>query len=347
MIYKIVKFYLGGELQVVPTAPSGKTLPVKVTSSGDAYVARFVPEMVGRHSVAVSINDQHVIGSPFSCNVYDVDKVIVSGLPGQKNDLHKASSDMSLREAHSAEVGKPVTFSVDAAHAGEGTLELVVSTQHTTIKAEVVACARGLYDVTFVPQTSEDHFVNITFNDMAVLGSPFRCSVVETTQHIQVGTLASVNLPGDHHGLEVSDPHGRTVKYVTNGAKAEFTVGAVGTYRIQILRGHEVVATRTVHVFDMAKIDVINVPEALCHRPAVVGINISKAGPGRLTSTVKVGNRDVAHTVRQSPTNASMWEVVFHPVHTAPHKIRLYYNDVPKLEVLDVSVKVCVGCLLH
>lgn len=46
---------------------------------------------------------------------------------------------MSLRDVGPAEVGKPVTFSVDAAQAGEGTLELVVSTQHTTIKAEVVS----------------------------------------------------------------------------------------------------------------------------------------------------------------------------------------------------------------
>lgn len=85
------------------------------------------------------------------------------------------------RELGPAEVGKPVTFSVDAAQAGEGTLELVVSTQHTTIKAEVVACARGLYDVTFVPLTAEDHFVNITFNDISVVGSPFHCSVVSNT----------------------------------------------------------------------------------------------------------------------------------------------------------------------
>lgn len=321
------------------TAPTGKVLPAKLTSSGDFYIARFVPEMVGRHSVAVLVNDQHVIGSPFSCNVYDVNKVMVSGLPGQKNDLAKALSDMSLRETNTAEVGKPVTFSVDAAHAGEGTLELVVSTQHTTIKAEVVACARGLYDVTFVPQTSEDHFVNITFNDMAVIGSPFRCPVVEATQYIQVGTLASINVPNDHHRLEIADPYNHSVKYVMSNSKAEFTVNTVGTYRVQILRGHELMATRTIHVFDMSKIDVVNAPEAFCHRPAVVGINISKVGPGKLTSTVKVGDRDVAHTVRQSPTNSNMWEVVFHPILCAPHRIRLYYNDVPKLEVLDVSVK--------
>lgn len=66
--------------------------------------------------------------------------------------------------------GKPVTFSVDATEAGEGTLELVVSSQRGTVKAEVVACSRGLYDVTFVPHNALPHFVNITFNDEIVPG---------------------------------------------------------------------------------------------------------------------------------------------------------------------------------
>ena len=73
-----------------------------------------------------------------------------------------------------APMGVPITFSVDAAGAGEGTLELVVSTASNTVKAEVTACARGLYDVTFVPQTAEPHFVNITFNDISIDGNPFR-----------------------------------------------------------------------------------------------------------------------------------------------------------------------------
>lgn len=42
-----------------------------------------------------------------------------------------------MEEERGVEVGKPVTFSVDAAGAGEGTLELVVSTPTTTVKAEV------------------------------------------------------------------------------------------------------------------------------------------------------------------------------------------------------------------
>lgn len=256
--------------------------------NGDVYIARFIPESVGRHSVAILINDQHVIGSPFSCNVYDVNKVIVSGLPGRKEDLTRSINDLTLKDIGPAEVGKPVTFSVDAAQAGEGTLELVVSTQHTTIKAEVVACARGLYDVTFVPLTAEDHFVNITFNDMTVIGSPFHCSVVESTQYFQIGSIAYVDLPSDGHRLEISDPNNHHVKYIVKNYKAEFNLTQTGTYRVQIIKDNEIVGTRTLHVFDTTKIDIINAPEAVCHRPAVIGINMNRVGPGKLTAAVKV-----------------------------------------------------------
>ena len=50
-----------------------------------------------------------------------------------------------------------------------GTLELVVTTAKTSVRAEVQARSRGLYDVTFVPQEISPHFVNITFNDQVRL----------------------------------------------------------------------------------------------------------------------------------------------------------------------------------
>ncbi|KAF5298465.1 hypothetical protein FQR65_LT01244 [Abscondita terminalis] len=326
------------EPQVIVTTPSEKILNTNITLSGDMYIATFVPEVVGRHSVAILINDQHVIGSPFSCNVYDVNKVLVSGLPGLKNDINNMR-DLNLFEKRSAELGKPITFSVDAAQAGEGTLELVVSTQHTTVKAEVVACARGLYDVTFVPQTNEDHYVNITFNDMSVPGSPFHCAVVEPTQYLQAGSLVYVDLPSDQHHLEVTDPNNHSVKYVVHNGRAEFSANICGTYHIQIIGLHEVITTRTVHVFNMSKIDIMNTTEAMCHRPAVIGVNINKAGPGKLTAQVKVANKDVPHSVRQNAANPNLWEIVFHPVHAAPHKITIYYNGIPKSGVLEVPVK--------
>jgi len=76
-------------------------------------------------------------------------------------------------------VGEATTFTVDASQAGEGTLELVVTTGKQSLRAEVQARSRGLYDVTFIPQEPTMHYVNITFNDIEVIGSPFECAVGE------------------------------------------------------------------------------------------------------------------------------------------------------------------------
>lgn len=135
-------------------------------------------------------------------------------------------------------LGQATTFTVDAAEAGEGTLELVVSTENNTVKAEVVACARGLYDVTFVPQTTSTHYVNISFNDdnvpglrtvslvncikidlrnslhcfFFILGSPFKCPVVSGMLHgpsmVRVGNTAYID-------LDMSDLNGPVAAEVT------------------------------------------------------------------------------------------------------------------------------------
>lgn len=49
-----------------------------------------------------------------------------------------------------------------------------MSTDRSTVKAEVVACARGLYDVTFVPHEAVTHYVNISFNEEDVPGAHIR-----------------------------------------------------------------------------------------------------------------------------------------------------------------------------
>ena len=98
-------------------------------------------------------------------------------------------------------MGRPVTFTVDASQAGEGTLELVVMTAKASVRAEVTARSRGLYDVTFTPLEAIPHFVNITFNEEDVPGSPFKCDVRELDaremKHLKRSESKLVSLTGD------------------------------------------------------------------------------------------------------------------------------------------------------
>jgi len=147
-------------------SPGGETLPLSVKAvTSNQQEVEYVPMEVGAHHVHVMLDGQPVAGSPFTCNVYDVGKVIVSGI----DEEHLTA--------------QPVTFTVDASQAGEGTLELVVTTGKSSVRAEVAARSRGQYEVTFVPQEAIPHYVNITFNDEGIPHNPFQCNISSATEN--------------------------------------------------------------------------------------------------------------------------------------------------------------------
>ncbi|BFG06400.1 filamin-B [Drosophila madeirensis] len=316
----------GVEPQIFVTSPSGDNEHCQLSQhDGGSYSASFRPSTVGRHLISVTANDQHINGSPFSCNVFDVSRVSISGLEQQYGP---------------ATLGVPVTFSVDAAGAGEGTLELVVSTDSSTVKAEVVACARGLYDVTFVPQSTEPHYVNITFNEVAVDGSPFRVDIQQHTQHIQIGSLAAIDFPADDQIVEIISPDGKSVPYTINRQTAEFRTHATGNYTLRFIdretRQH--IGSRTLCAFDPMLVKITEVGEAFCHRPASIGVSLNEAGQGDLSAQVRCGATEVPHTIR-GPNKAGVYEIVYQPTRVAPHKISILFNDVPiSLKPLEINV---------
>lgn len=321
--------------QVFITAPTGDAVPCRLAQRDDVYICSFRPTAVGRHLIAVTATgeQQHIAGSPFSCNVFDVSRVSISGL-----------------EQHSgpAALGAPVTFSVDAAGAGEGTLELVVSTATSTVKAEVVACARGLYDVTFVPLVCKAHFVHITFNDVPVDGNPFQIDVQQTAQYLQLGDAGTVENVAEEHRVEVIGPDGKAVPQqplLPASTAVEYRPTSVGAYTVRQLDTDtgKVVGSRTVNVFDAAQVRVVEVGEAFSGRAAAVSLSVVAAGVGRLTAQVRCGARELAHTVR-GPSKGGIWEVLYHPQTVAPHRIAIAFNEVPVLsQPIEVNVLPPVG----
>ncbi|KMQ96133.1 filamin-a-like isoform x1 protein, partial [Lasius niger] len=270
---------------VIATPPSGIALPITIEPVDGKYNVSFVPTEVGRHNISVLIDGESIKGSPFACNIYDVTKVHVSGLT-------------------EALLGQATTFTVDAAEAGEGTLELVVSTENNTVKAEVVACARGLYDVTFVPQTTSAHYVNISFNDDNVPGSPFKCPVVSSMLHgpsmIRVGNTAYIDLDmSDLNGpvaAEVTGPDGIIIpctltKLSSSLYRVEVRTRQVGTYSIIFNDGHKMVSSQTLQAFDPGKVSIKEITDAVCHRPGTIlgsPLDVTVRGP--------TGGREVTAT---------------------------------------------------
>ncbi|OXU24388.1 hypothetical protein TSAR_010294, partial [Trichomalopsis sarcophagae] len=306
---------------VIVTPPSNIALPITIEPQDLKYKITFTPTEVGRHNVSVLVDGESIKGSPFACNVYDVTKIHVSGLS-------------------EAFLGQATTFTVDAAQAGEGTLELVVSTENNTVKAEVVACARGLYDVTFVPQTSSTHYVNISFNDDNVPGSPFKCpvigSILDGPSMIRVGNTAFMDL--DMVGLsgpitaEVTGPDGIIIpcnmtKIDSNLHRVEIKTRNVGTYNVVFSQGSKIISSQSLQAFDPTKVVIQEVSDAVCHRPGTIFVVAPKeAGPGKLTVSVRSGGAEVDSLVREKDNG--IYEIIFHPTRTAPHRVHIKYNDV-------------------
>lgn len=315
----------GVEPNVLITSPNSDTIPCHMNMRHDICVVTFRPSMVGRHLINITVNEQHIAGSPFACNVYDVSRVTISGLDQPNGPTA---------------VGVPLTFSVDAAGAGEGTLELVVQTATNTVKAEVVAVARGLYDVTFVPQTCEPHFVNITFNDQNVNGSPFRIEVQQNIQHVQVGGIGAIEYFNNDQILEIVAPDQSPVPYTSNRRFAEFRATEIGTYVVRCLDRETkgLIMTRTVNVFDPSLVKIVEVSEAYCHRPANIAVSTQDSGNGSLTAIVRCGGLEVPHSIRGASTDG-IYEILYHPTRVAPHKITIMYNGVPiSSKAIEINV---------
>ncbi|KAG7304484.1 hypothetical protein JYU34_011429, partial [Plutella xylostella] len=327
-----------GEPTVYITGPGGASYRARVASLGEGqYTATYTPEAVGRHSIQVTCGGRQVQGSPFTCNVYDVRRVRVTGLgPGElEGTLEGLSLETTSEEACGVEVGKAVTFSVDAAGAGEGTLELVVSTPTTTVKAEVVAVARGLYDVTFVPVSREPHRVSVTFNEQAVPGSPFVCRVSEPHTSVQVGSLATVDIDDSGSDVEVLSPTGARVAdaRVDDAGVLKFPVKRVGRYLVRSTKG----PIAEVEALDASAVKVLSVGEAVAHRPAILTVSTSNAGAGRLSARVTCGGATVPHSVRGR--GGSRAELLWHPVRAAPHRLALYWAGAPVGAPLEIPVR--------
>lgn len=51
-----------------------------------------------------------------------------------------------------------------------------------------------------------------------------------------------------------------------------------------------------------------------------------EAGPGKLSVNVRAGGADVDSLVREADNG--VYEIIFHPTRTAPHKVHIKYNEV-------------------
>ena len=92
-------------------------------------------------------------GSPFALKAYDTDRLIVSDIP------------------RLVTYNQPVEFTIDASKAGEGQLEVAIN--DGLVPNQVKALGNSKFLFTFIPKTTDPHFVSIKFNGQLLPGNRY------------------------------------------------------------------------------------------------------------------------------------------------------------------------------
>ncbi|KAL1437060.1 hypothetical protein MTO96_049063 [Rhipicephalus appendiculatus] len=342
------------DCKVTVVGPSGKKVPVTVTrTSTTTFEAEFHPTEVGPNQVNVVLDGTPVPGSPYTCNVYDVSKVRVTGLnPGVVN--------------------KPVTFQVDALQAGNGTLELVVRTRKSSVCAEFAMKSHGIYEVTFVPTEKTPHYVNITFNEEDIPGNPFKIEIRDSQAAVEAkaaprtstsavvargdglkqGLVGSANYfevdtngVGGDIDIKVTGPseahqvRTNVLKLENNIFRAEYHTRDVGLYRIEVLHNGIPISGKpfVVEVVDPSRVKVVDIEDGIVGRSQTFRVDTTRAGHGALNVVIMAGGREVRNTIREA--GPGVFKVSYTPKSDLPHKIDVYYNGHPssRLHVIQYS----------
>lgn len=122
----------------------------------------FVAPIVGLYTVIIEHSTHPLCNTRFMTKAYDLSKVFI----------HKTSTSCQLNDSFE--------FSVDASEAGEGQLEIAVN--EGEIPNQVQVLNNGKCIVSFVPEESVPHMVDIKFNGHNVNGCPFIVEVLNN-QH--------------------------------------------------------------------------------------------------------------------------------------------------------------------
>ena len=131
---------------------------------------------IGPYKLFITVNNELLPGCPILCNVYNINEVKV---------LFEGQSSGQLTAQPSGTLNQPITFTVDASRAGEGTLALAVVSSASKIPLEtevkVSEKGHGLYNLTFVPVEFAPHSIDMSFNERVVPQSPFVVDILNAS----------------------------------------------------------------------------------------------------------------------------------------------------------------------
>ncbi|KAK6008917.1 Filamin/ABP280 repeat protein, partial [Ostertagia ostertagi] len=193
--------------------PQGNDLPVEITRSRQdetLYIATYTPKCVGNHQVDISMMGEPIAGSPFTAKAYDARMA-------------------RLSQCDQAIVGKPCTFAIDAARAGAGNMEIIVSVDNRNVPNFVQAEGQAKFKVSFTPQEAKEHVISVRFNGVSVPGSPMRCMVENAPATSTLAPSVSSALTGTSPEYSIDKSSlAKDLRNAQVGQKRGFTIANPG-----------------------------------------------------------------------------------------------------------------------
>ncbi|CAH8854640.1 unnamed protein product [Trichobilharzia szidati] len=274
------EFIINSEL--VPPAPLSVTIAgpseakIQCIDNGNGTCGvNYTPFAPGCYTINVVYNNElHIFGSPFFVQVYPADKpnlnvddVLCYGVGVDSNEVHKASY---------------VKFIVDASAIdphGEGTVSAILTgPDNETSACQVVNSKDGKYVCNYTPLEEGQHQIDVTYEGLAIPGSPYRVQVLpgcdpsrvkaygpglENGAHLKPGeqTSFTVDLTGAGQGglgLAVEGPSEAPIDCQDNRdgtCTVYYTPSEAGAYSVYVRFNDVNVPGSPFHVNVEAKVD--------------------------------------------------------------------------------------------
>ncbi|XP_062567856.1 filamin-C-like isoform X1 [Saccostrea cucullata] len=313
-----------GKVDVEITAPSGKNVIKKIETKGNGkFDVEYTPFETGDHQIMVYFCDQPVKGGPFSCKVYDAGQVIVSHMPSH------------------ATVNQPVSFNIDASEAGSGNIEIMVNKGRIACNVQNLGSYKFL--ASFVPTKVEKHTIEMKFNNLPVIGSPWIVQVTDPKSISVTGggidfvlcnrkTNFVVNCDtnmSENISVSITGPSGRSVPCdISSGSQGqivEYVPTEVGDHKIFIkYRDTEIEGSPfTAKAYDTSAITVTPLQDGMVGSPVEFTIDVTRAGEGQLE--IMVNNGNLRNTVELE--RAGVYRITFTPEEAGRQYVNINFNS--------------------
>ncbi|XP_063686399.1 mesocentin-like [Bolinopsis microptera] len=154
-----------------PKSPDEEDTDIKVAvigPNGEPFVRCFIQaHKEGPHKVVVTANDDLVPGAPVPVDVFP------------NGDASKCKASGPGLEPKGLVAGKPGTFKVDATRAGDGDVEVVVTSPNPKFDAGVKVTKRGkgIFDCEYSPSLKGPYEVKVLFAGEEIPGSTYAVKV--------------------------------------------------------------------------------------------------------------------------------------------------------------------------